>query len=349
MNILLLIPIFEPSEKTIRFFEALLPATTGQILIVDDGSGEDYRDTFQQICQKSDRIHYETYPQNQGKGYALKYGLQKASEDFPHVQGIVTADGDGQHHPQDIQRLIHALSTHTSQELLLGVRSFEKKTTPAKSYWGNRLTSGFFWLATGLRLQDTQTGLRAFHTALIPSLITVKGQRFDYEMNVLLATKQLEINLISIPIQTIYEDNNAHSHFRPVHDSLLIYGPLLRFIGASLVSALLDSSFFLLLTLILGRTSLPLLAATILARLASGLINYLLNRHYVFHQKRNPTAAFRYACLFLTIIVFSWIGVNILAQVLPSLFLSKLIVDGLLFFFSFHVQQRYIFTKEATK
>lgn len=349
MNVLLLIPIYEPSKKTIAFFEALLPATSCQILLVDDGSGEDYEDTFQTICQLSTRIHFYTYAQNQGKGYALKFGLQKIIQDFPEAAGVVTADGDGQHHPQDIRRLIHALTNHQPHELLLGVRSFKKKTTPTKSYWGNRVTSGFFWLATGLRLQDTQTGLRAFHTTLIPSLIKIDGDRFDYEMNVLLATKQLQISLVSLPIQTIYEENNAHSHFRPIHDSLLIYGPLLRFIGSSLVSALLDSGLFLILTLILGQASFPLLIATILARLISGLINYLLNRHYVFHQGRNPTTAFRYACLFLTIIFFSWIGVSCLVQVLPSLFLSKLIVDGLLFFFSFHVQQRYIFTEEVAK
>ncbi len=348
MNVLLLIPIYEPSRKTITFFDTLLPATTCDILIVDDGSGAQYQETFHSICQLSTRIHFYSYPQNRGKGYALKYGLHMIQQHFPEVQGVVTADGDGQHHPKDIQRLIHTLPNQPTNALILGVRSFDKKTTPAKSYWGNRLTSGFFWLATGLRLQDTQTGLRAFHTALTPILTEINGQRFDYEMNVLLAVKQQQLDLVSIPIQTIYEDNNQQSHFRPIHDSLLIYGPLLRFIGASLISALLDSSLFLLLTLLLGRTSLPLLAATILARLTSGVINYLLNRRYVFRQPHNSASAFRYACLFVSIIFFSWIGVNCLAQILPSLFLSKLIVDGLLFFVSFQVQQRYIFIKGAS-
>lgn len=190
MNVLLLIPIYEPSRKTITFFDTLLPATTCDILIVDDGSGAQYQETFHSICQLSTRIHFYSYPQNRGKGYALKYGLHMIQQHFPEVQGVVTADGDGQHHPKDIQRLIHTLPNQPTNALILGVRSFDKKTTPAKSYWGNRLTSGFFWLATGLRLQDTQTGLRAFHTALTPILTEINGQRFDYEMNVLLAVKQ---------------------------------------------------------------------------------------------------------------------------------------------------------------
>lgn len=347
MTSFLLIPIYEPTAKTIAFFHSLTRHVTTPIIIVNDGSNPQYDDTFQTIKQMSPAIHYLSYPTNQGKGYALRYGMRYIQKQFLVTSGVVTADGDGQHSVPDIVKLLAMAETLPTNELLLGVRTFAKETTPKKSYYGNRITSHFFFLASGIKLADTQTGLRAFSSQLIPDLLAIKGNRFEYEMNVLLALRPMKIALKMEEIETIYEDNNEQTHFRPMQDSLLIYRPLLAFFVSSIASSVVDVTCFMLLVLFLGSSASELLAVTVGARILSGIVNYALNKRYVFQDSDHiERSGWKYAALFVLQLFLSWIGVASLSQILPSIFLTKLLVDCCLFFFSYHIQQRFIFNQQ---
>lgn len=134
MTSFLLIPIYEPTVKTIAFFRSLILQVTTPIIIVNDGSSPQYDYTFQQIEQMSSVIHYLSYPTNQGKEYALRYGMRYIQKQFPEASGVVTADGDGQHSVSDIVKLLAKAETLSHNEFLLGVRTFAKETTPKKSY-----------------------------------------------------------------------------------------------------------------------------------------------------------------------------------------------------------------------
>lgn len=344
MEPVLLIPIYEPSEKTNQFLVALTKNVSNHLVIVDDGSGPAYQEqfqTFQALSPKITVLHYQT---NQGKGFALKYGISFIQRNFSESGGIVTADGDGQHSVADIKKILEYTSTMPHNSLLLGVRDFDKKTTPAKSYWGNHLTSIFFFLASGIRLADTQTGLRGFKKESYDKLLSIPGNRFEYEMNVLLALQQNDLQLEKIPIQTIYEENNAHSHFRPLQDSLRIYFPLIGFLLSSILSSVVDVGSFLVLAVLLGKTAAMLLAATIAARIISGIFNYAMNRKFVFKEKTTPhTSIWKYTILFTIQLTLSWLGVTLLSKVITSLIVVKMMVDICLFFFSFFIQKRYVF------
>lgn len=343
MNSILLIPIYEPSDKTVLFMNQLIATLPVPIVIVDDGSGSEYQDMFQQFVQKQ-HVHFLSYPINQGKGFALRYGMRYIEKHFPETNGFVTADSDGQHTIVDISRALEKAQFIQSNQIILGVRSFNKEATPTKSYYGNRLTSQLFRLATQLKLEDTQTGLRVFSTTQIPNLVTIKGNRFEYEMNVLLALKEFEWDLDTFKIETIYENNNEQTHFRPIKDSLLVYFPFLRFLLSSLASSFVDIGFFMLLSLVLGKAGEMIFLATLLARVTAGICNYYLNKQFVFSDKAPvQKSSWKYLVLFIAQLVISGVSVSALSTIFSSLLIIKLFVDLSLFFFSFQIQKYFIF------
>lgn len=342
-----LIPIVEPRPETVAFIQRLTEVIPNPLVIVDDGSGESFQERFSLMAKFRQAITVLSYEHNQGKGHALKFGLRYIQKNYPTTSGVVTADGDGQHSITDIRRMLAQIPELDPQHLLLGIRSFDIQSTPKKSYWGNRLTSLFYFAATGIHLGDTQTGLRGFRFSKISELLMIEGDRFEYEMNVLLQLGLLDMSIQTIPIATIYEENNAHSHFRAFEDSYLIYRPLLSFLLSSIASAAVDLSLFFLLSLLFEQpTASNLLIITIAARFASGIFNYFLNKQWVFRDtKAVHRSVWKYGILFAAQLTLSWLGVTLLSNAIASLLVVKIIVDTILFLFSFFIQKRFVFTQ----
>ncbi|WP_265455868.1 GtrA family protein [Enterococcus sp. HY326] len=341
MTAILLIPIYQPTAKTLAFMQEL-SQQIAPIIVVDDGSGPDYQAAFQEI--ESLGAEVLTYPDNLGKGHALKAGFKFIQENYPN-RSVVTADGDGQHTISDISQMLQRTESLREQQFLLGVRSFSKATTPTRSLFGNRMTSLIYYLSSGIRLEDTQTGLRGFPSASLPDLLLIKGQRFEYEMNQLLELPQADYQIETLPIATVYEEKNHLSHFRTIQDSFLVYRPLVAFLLSSLSSALVDVTLFVLIAAIFGQQAQMLLVATVTARILSGIFNYQVNRKLVFQNKTNIKQSFwKYSLLFGSQLLLSWLGVTLLSSVIQSILISKLVIDFILFFFSFSIQKRVVFT-----
>ena len=144
--------------------------------------------------------------------------------------GVITADCDGQHSVNDVMRMAEQLCRCAAagrQELILGCRRFDE-STPARSLLGNRIISRGMKLIYGLELSDTQTGLRAIPNALLPEALRLSGQRYEYELNMLIFARKRDVQVTAVPIETIYLDRNKGSHYRPLLDSLRILGQLCR-------------------------------------------------------------------------------------------------------------------------
>jgi glycosyltransferase involved in cell wall biosynthesis len=184
------------------------------VVLVDDGSDADLDGLGCTV------LRHET---NRGKGAALKTGLRHIRAEFPD-RPVVCADPDGQHHIEDILRVARHIE---DGRMVLGVRRFGDDV-PWRSRFGNRLTRDLFRAATGHDLQDTQTGLRGFPPGLLSWLAGVPGEKFEYEMNVLLDAARTGVPIDEVDITTSYVDGNASSHFGAVTDSVRIYAPLLR-------------------------------------------------------------------------------------------------------------------------
>ncbi len=214
----ILIPAYKPDAALPPLCETLTSMGYA-VVCVDDGSGADFNEIFENAAQHATVLRYE---QNRGKGGALKYGFHHilTHPAFSDRGGIVTADADGQHKPEDIRRVSDALEENGGA--VLGVRRFTGKV-PFRSRFGNALTRWVFALSSGLRISDTQTGLRGFPLPLAADLAEEDGDRYEYEMNVLFRLAEDHTPVTEIPIATVYENNNKGSHFNPVRDSARIY------------------------------------------------------------------------------------------------------------------------------
>ncbi|MBE6586392.1 MAG: glycosyltransferase [Ruminococcaceae bacterium] len=287
---------------------------------------------------------------NRGKGAALKTAYQ-------HIQSLISADNtspvivgtmdaDGQHTPEDMQRVMNAAAV-TLGTLALGVRTVDKHM-PFRSRMGNAITRGVFRLLTGARVSDTQTGLRAFSSDMISFMISIEGDRYEYEMNVLSATaKRFGTKGFSeVPIETIYRDQeNSTSHFHPVRDSFRIYRHLFKFAGSSLISFLVDYGLFCLFSWLLGPW-IPLMAVTVAnisARIISAVVNYNLNCRVVFEGKPTPKNALEYALLCGFILAVNCSILYLLGLTPIPIWICKLITEACMFFVSYIFQKKIIF------
>lgn len=363
----LLIPAYKPDDRLPPYVAALKEAGVGKIVIVDDGSGESFQPLFQQIPQ-DDVTVILSYTPNGGKGHALKTGMQYLLDHCPEQKYIITADSDGQHTVTDVLRMVEAL--HENDEgLLLGSRDFSRnnKNVPARSRFGNRTTTVVFKLFYGQWVEDTQTGLRGFERGLLPTMVKVRGERYEYEMNMLIDCAQMKIPLRSLPIETVYENNNEGSHFRPFQDSVRIYsvilGSFLKFIGTALISWLVDYGLFVLLNFLLKTfcpglevsyqlwlvtITLRIAIAKVVARLVSGVVNYSLNKKLVFEDKGSVgKSGPRYLVVFVLNLLASVILISTLCRLTGiSENLLSIPVDIFLFIVNYFVQRAWVFPKK---
>lgn len=361
----LIIPAYKPDDRLPPYIQALKEAGIGKIVIVDDGSGDSYSPLFNSIPQ-DEQVHIISYMPNGGKGVALRTGMRYVLDECPGLEYIVTADSDGQHTVKDVLRMVDSLSEN-HEGLLLGSRDFSGADIPVKSRLGNRITSAVFLLLYGRWVGDTQTGLRGFHRELLPTMIAVKGDRYEYEMNMLIECAGLKQPIRPLPIETVYENNNEGSHFRAFQDSARIYGVIFsgffRFISSSMIGFLVDYVLYLLLNNVL-KIYAPVLdhqfrflfisvvsriaIATIIARIISGVVNFFLNQKVVFHYHGSIKKSLpRYLAVFFLIMLLSagltssmhiWLGWSDNTAKIP--------VDIVLFFLSYYLQRKWVFPRQ---
>ncbi len=341
MEIAVIIPALEPDGRLCGVVRGCRELGLRHVVVVDDGSGPEYRPRFDEAAALGALV--VRHEKNLGKGAALKTGLRAALGAFPGLGGVVTADADGQHTPGDILRLARAVETGPDV-LTLGVRDFDGPDVPARSRFGNRLTAWVFHLATGVRCGDTQTGLRGFGRALFDLALGTPGERYEYEMEFLTAAAERGIPFQMLPVETVYLEGNASSHFHVLRDSARIYRRPLAYLAVSLTSAALDLFLFALFARLFGRTAAGIWAATVLARLLSGFCNFRMNQSWSFRVRRRTAAQLgRYAVLFTGVMLLSAAAVSLLRRLPLPLTLMKLVVDMVLFFVNYQLQRRWVF------
>lgn len=348
-----IIPAYRPDERLWRLASEVLEQGY-RLVVVDDGGGADYEPIFAGLDPRAIVLRH---PENRGKGAAIKTALAHIGEltagfdpqDLPFV-GIM--DADGQHLTTDMAR-VFAGATENPGKLTLGVRVVGKEM-PFRSRFGNGITRAVFRLLTGVKVSDTQTGLRAFSVALIPEMLGVEGDRYEYEMGVLTRMAHRRMGFHEVPIATLYEDReNSTSHFRVVRDSLRIYANLFKFAGSSLISFVVDFILFNLFVWLIPMIAFPwaeaydAMAANIAARVISGCLNYYLNCRYVFGRKPSLKTAGEYLLLALLVLAVNT-GILYLFDLIPGLPVAfcKLLTEICVFFGNYIVQKKIIFKKK---
>ncbi len=358
-KISVVLPSLDPDEKLNAVIDGLLEYGFSDIILVNDGSKEENLHYFTDAAAAHPQIHLLHHEVNRGKGAALKTAFTWFLQNRPDALGVVTVDGDNQHHSADTRACCEAMLE--TEHCILGCRDFNQKDVPARSSFGNKTTSLVFKIFCGMTISDTQTGLRAIPRKYLEILNNVYGDRFEYETNMLLAFKTEGIPFDEVKIRTVYIEENKSSHFRVIHDSWRIYKLILahffRYTLSSLAAALVDTgAYYLLLKVLTGAlTGLSLTAvAGVIARVISSLMNFFLNQRVVFktHTKTGK-AMLRYYALalpqmaaqvLLTQGVYALFGIPETASFLRTVLYA--VVMTALYFLSYMIQQRWVFAPE---
>lgn len=373
-NISVVLPSYKPDEKLEATVKGFIESGFEDIIVVDDGGGEDYKAIFESVA-KYPQCTVLTHEVNRGKGAALKTAFKWYSENRDGL-GVVTADGDGQHTPEDTYNVAAAMEK--SGNIILGVRDFTQPDVPERSKKGNNITSNVFRIFVGMKISDTQTGLRGIPAKYLPKMCEIYGDRYEYETNMLLYMKRWGMDFEEVKIKTVYINENETSHFRPVRDSIRIYslilkflvsGMFVKFLGSSVASFVIDYGLNVVLQLLLRVVSpeaFATAASYMGARIVSSYANYSMNRKIFDSKEKVKKTIWRYYALALFIMIVGSASVTVLSTmangipVISSMFADigenevktivstaiKLPVDMLLFILSYNVQKKYVFRKD---
>jgi glycosyltransferase involved in cell wall biosynthesis len=331
---IVVIPAYEPDEKLLGVLKDFTEQTSFSIVVVNDGSSENCRPVFDAV-RGFDRVTLLEHAVNKGKGAAMKTAFSYIMDRFSADESVMTVDADGQHLVSDAVRVAQKLSEHPDA-LVLGSRRFTGNV-PFKSRAGNAITRTVFRFCTGVRVYDTQTGLRAFSASKLHEMIALKGDRYEYEINQLIHCTKNKIEIVEEWIDTVYIEENKSSHFHAVKDSFRIYKVLLlgtsfiRFVGSSILCFLIDYLLFLLFRDLFPnlflRDSVPnsmgtaygsaitsfvaaikpyltmiIVLSTVCARVISATCNYLLNRFFVFGARNTSMSFAKYVLLVVVLL-----------------------------------------------
>lgn len=181
------------------------------VIVVNDGSS----DGTKAILEAIEGITVVTLPANQGKGSALKAGFREAlKRGFSYA---ITLDGDGQHYPKDIATLLQANQAHP-WALIVGSRRLEGVERSKGSSFANRFSNFWFWVQTGRRLPDTQTGYRLYPLKRLHGLRLLTS-RYEAELELLVFASWHGVELVPVEIDVYYPPKDERvSHFRPGWD-----------------------------------------------------------------------------------------------------------------------------------
>lgn len=248
--------------------------------------------------------------------------------------------------------------------LLLGSRDFSMEDVPARSRFGNRLTSYVFKLTHGAWLTDTQTGLRGIPDSLVKLFSTVEGERYEYEMNMLIACAERHIPMVEQTIQTVYIDDNSGSHFHPVRDSIRIYWLILRSVILYIASSLAAYVVEFAVLFLLDRLLLPTIAPSItdakllrfvsimleggVARGISSLVNFYINKTVVFKKKGHTASSMgKYIALVIANYAVSYSVVALISTIFgyEPVWVAP-IVSVIMVIFTYTLQRIWVFKKE---
>lgn len=343
---IVLVPAYQPGAALPVLVGRLRRADVGSdVVVVDDGSGSAFSGVFDEAAREGATVI--AHSRNRGKGAALKTGIRDILARFPG-HDVVTADADGQHTVHDIQRVADALASDVSHPptLVLGARAFHG-TVPLRSRLGNSVARRLFEIAAGWKASDTQTGLRGIPADMLPWLLNVPGERFEYETEMLLRLRSAGFEAREVAVDTLYLESNASSHFRPFVDSVRVTAPLVVFAASSLLAFLVDTIALLVLTALTGS----LIGSIVGARVLSASVNFVVNRRFVFRRRgrqRIVAQGLGYTTLALLLLGSNVVWMTFLTDLGLPLLAAKVVTETVLAVTSYQVQRRVIFARRRT-
>ena len=209
-NVCVLIPTYNNATTLGQVIDGVAQFTR-HIVVVNDGS----TDNTAEILAQYDFLQVVGYPQNVGKGWALRQGFQYAAE--KGYEYAITIDSDGQHYPQDLPAFLDKLA-ETPGSVIIGARNMEQASVPGKSSFGHKFSNFWFWVETGIKAPDTQSGYRLYPVQRLRNMrfFTTK---YEFEIEVIVRAAWAGIPVTFVPVKVYYAPKETRiSHFRPFRD-----------------------------------------------------------------------------------------------------------------------------------
>lgn len=351
-DVAVIIPAYKPDEKLLGTLDNVVKQGFDKLLVVDDGSGAEFENIFDEVKKIPECILLR-HPVNKGKGAALKTAFSYVLDNMSDIAGVVTADADGQHLAKDICAVSEEMVK--SGKVILGVRDFSDPTVPARSKTGNRITSAVFKIFFGMKISDTQTGLRAFPLRYIKEISEADGDRYEFETNMLFLMNKNDIPYGEVKIATVYIEENKSSHFRVVRDSIRIYGLIIKYLFSAVAALLIDLGVFHVLNLtnifsFLGNAHT--VGPQLIARVVSSICNYMMNAKIVFKDKMNRATLVKYYSLAVVQFIVGAGSVAVISYFLKLAdhkwleLLVNLLVQMIIYPISFRIQHKWVFNEK---
>ncbi len=334
-KIVILIPALNPNEGIIKLVKELKEENFFNIIVINDGSNEENRKYFDILKNEYD-IKVLKHDVNYGKGKALKNGIKEVYNE--NVLGVVTVDADGQHLVKDVKKVAEKLK---EEKIVLGERDFKScKEVPLASKIGNKFSSLYFKLLTGIYLKDTSTGLRGIPKKYFDIALNTQGDRYDFEINFLKEMYYNKLDFNSVNIEIVYE--NRIKNYRIIKDSIIIYKEFFKNLISSLICAIVDIVLFWIFTININYIFL----SNVLARICSGILDFTINKFWVCNKKdskKTYSEFIKYTILFIVQMLLNSLIVTVLSNIFEAIILIKLLVNLILYIVNFFIKNRYIF------
>lgn len=338
-DVLVLIPAYLPDEKMVNFVKDLKKEGFDKIVIVRDGVFS-CNDEFFEAAKNFYGVYVVDHNVNLGKGRALKTGFNYVLNNFKDIAGVVMADADGQHLAVDVVKMAESLILNKNS-YVMGVRDFSLNSVPVRSLIGNRFACFFFSYLIGDKVYDTQTGLRAFSYENIKKFIAVSGEKYDFETNMLLSLKTLNIDIVNVKINTVYIDSNKSSHFNPFMDTIKIAKNIVNYYLPILFILILDSFLTGIISIF---DEIPLFTNILVVAMVGFLLNLKFNKDLYKYQKNNII----YLWLFFWWIFIAFIFILMLFFC-KNLIILKVVGNFLFFLFNIFFHDFFLFNYKNNK
>ena len=344
MKVSAVIPVYDPDEDFLDAVWAILKKGFHRVIIVDDGSAPDKRGYFEKVG-KDERCVVLRHSAHLGRGRALKTAFNYFVENCGEDVGVVTADGDNNYGVEDIWRCAEEL-VRKPECLVLGIRDFDFSGMPKLNALGNKITAWVFKYICGIKVSDAQTGLRGIPTEFVKRLLTVSGERFDFETNMLLESDVEDIPISEFEVKE-YRGGAKRTYYNPTLDSIKVYKTILTYLFSSTAATVVDILAFAVLNAMMNEVEPKqrLLVATIIARVISSALSFAVNRRLVFKAKDDVRdTGLRYFALSAAKLALSYGGIYLLSGKLHlAATPAKIITDALLGIASFKLQREWVF------
>lgn len=345
-SIAMLIPCYDPPPKVFEEFIEQLVMRFNTIYLIDDGSATPI---ISRISTRiANAVNIIRLDRNYGKNTAVKRGMEYIQSNID-VKGVIVADADGQHLVGDLERLSEVANEDLSTPVFCERKFREATSVPVRSMVGNAIIGSVINRTLKLPINDTQCGLR-YIPNLYFSLVSEQDLRYGLELDFAINYFKTNREFRTLSIKAEYIGNNQSSKFRPCFDSLLVTSVLVKHLGNSAFAALVDITAFTILLFLYADNALTV---ALVSRIASGGVNFILNRrnfmangftyvHSSYYQ------ILGYIGLTLLNATFSALISSLLFSQTAMIVLGKIIIDGVLFLLNFQIQQKTIFSIKKT-